>query len=792
MKFSEQWLREWIDPPISTAQLVEQLTMAGLEVDAVEPVAPAFAGVVAGEVLSIEPHPDADKLRVCRVAVGTAEPLQIVCGAANVRVGMRVPAALIGATLPGGLAIKKAKLRGVESSGMLCSAKEIGIADEAEGLLELPASATPGDDVRTVLALDDNSIDVDLTPNRGDCLGLAGIAREIGVLNRSAVNVPEMAAVTPALPDVFPIDIQAPEACPRYLGRVIRGLSNTAQTPLWMKERLRRSGLRSLGPLVDVTNYVLLELGQPMHAFDLARLHGSVRVRWAVAGETITLLDGKVIAPDAQTLVIADDNAALALAGVMGGLNSAVDASTESVFLECAFFAPAAIAGRARRYGLQTDSAYRFERGVDPDSQRRAMERATSLLLAIAGGQAGPVVERVTEQALPQRLPITLRRARISRLLGMELPDAEITEVLSRLGMTVENHVEGWRVTPPGFRFDIALEADLIEELARVHGYNQLPSGHARAQLSITAQPESAPNLDKVRQLLVDRGYQEIVTYSFVDPELQRSLDPERAPIGLTNPLSLELSVMRTQLWPGLIKTEIHNQNRQQAGGRYFEIGLNYIKQDNEIIQNKYIGCLMSGSLYPEQWGLTNRAVDFFDMKADAEELLKMVADAGSYQFQPMAHPALHPGQSAGIVSAGQLLGYVGVLHPDLERQLGLSGRTLLLELNLSLLQGRVLPRFSELSKFPGIRRDLAVVVSDAVPADAVTACIRAAAGGLLQSLLVFDVYQGPGVESGRRSIALGLILQDSSRTLKDDDVDAVINRVTARLNQELNATLRE
>ena len=792
MKFSEQWLREWVDPPVTTSQLAEQLTMAGLEVDAVEPVAPDFSGVVVGEVLAIEPHPDADKLRICRVAVGTSEPLKIVCGAANVRVGMRVPAALIGATLPGGMAIKKAKLRGIESSGMLCSAKELGIAEDAEGLLELPASATPGADVRTFLQLDDHSIEVDLTPNRGDCLGLAGIAREIGVLNRSAINTPDIAAVTPTLSDTFPIEVQAPQACPRYLGRVIRGLDITAHTPLWMKERLRRSGVRSLGPLVDVTNYVLLELGQPMHAFDLSRLQGAICVRWAKAGEKITLLDGKVITLDVQTLVITDNNSVLALAGVMGGMDTAVSTTTDSVFLECAFFAPAAIAGRARRYGLQTDSAFRFERGVDPDMQYRAMERATSLLLSIAGGHVGPIIESVAETALPIRQAITLRRARISRLLGMELPDAEITEVLTLLGMVVEDHAEGWRVTPPGFRFDIALEADLIEELARVHGYNQLPSSYTRAELALSPQPESALNLDRVRQLLVDRGYQEIVTYSFVDPLLQKQLDPERAPISLANPLSSELSAMRTQLWPGLMKTLIHNQNRQQAGGRYFEIGLNYIRHGNELKQDKYIGCLISGSAYPEQWGTPQRPVDFFDVKADAEELLDLMIDPDRYQFQPAMHPALHPGQAARIVSEGISLGLMGVLHPDLERQLGLSGRTLLLELNLSLLQGRALPHFSELSKFPTIRRDLAVVVADAVPADSVAACIRAAAGELLQSLLVFDVYQGPGVESGRRSIALGLILQDSSRTLKDDDVDAVINRVTARLNQELNATLRE
>ncbi len=586
------------------------------------------------------------------------KPLQIVCGAANVRVGMRVPAALIGATLPGGMAIKKAKLRGVESSGMLCSAKELGIAEDAEGLLELPAMPCPVPMYASYLQLDDHSIEVDLTPNRGDCLGLAGIAREIGVLNRCAVKTPDIAAVTATLSDEFPMSMcRRRQACPRYLGRVIRGLTGAAQTPLWMKERLRRSGMRSLGPLVDVTNYVLLELGQPMHAFDLSRVQGSVCVRWAKAEEKITLLDGKAITLDAQTLVIADDNGAQALAGVMGGMDTAVSTSTDSVFLECAFFAPDAIAGRARRYGLQTDSAYRFERGVDPDMQYRAMERATGLLISIAGGQAGPIIDHTSAAALPVRQSITLRRARIGRLLGMALPDAEITEVLALLGMAVESHVDGWRITPPGFRFDIALEADLIEELARVHGYNRLPSSYTRSELIVSPQPESALNLDRARQLLVDRGYQEIVTYSFVDPLLQRQLDPERDPIGLANPLSSELSVMRTQLWPGLVKTLIHNQNRQQAAGRYFEIGLNYIKQDNDIIQDKYIGCLISGAAYPEQWGAPPRAADFFDIKADAEQLLNLMIDPGNYEFQPVLHPALHPGQAARIVSNGSFTG---------------------------------------------------------------------------------------------------------------------------------------
>lgn len=791
MKFSEQWLREWVDPPVSTVELVAQLTMAGLEVDSVEGVAPAFSAVVVGEVLAVAPHPDADKLRVCSVSTGTAQALQIVCGAANVHAGMRVPTALVGATLPGGLTIKKAKLRGVESSGMLCSAKELGLAEAASGLLELPTDAVCGTDIRALLALDDHSIEVDLTPNRGDCLGIAGLAREVAVLNRCAVTPPVIATVAPTLKDTIPLSVTAPAACPHYLGRIVRGLNRTAETPLWMRERLRRSGLRSLGPMVDITNYVLLELGQPMHAFDLATLHGGIQVRWAQSDESFTLLDGKAVTLTADTLVIADQQQILALAGIMGGANSGVGPATDSVFLECAFFAPQAIAGRARRYGLQTDSSYRFERGVDPDLQHHALERATGLLLAICGGDAGPVIEHLATAEMPHRPAIELRRARVTRLLGMTMPDAEIHDILARLGMDVKSAGDTWQVTPPGFRFDIALEADLIEELARIHGYNQLPSCRPRAELAVTPQMETKMDQAQVARLLVDRGYQEVVTYSFIDPVLQQRLDPECQPVCLANPISSELSVMRTQLWPGLLKAFIHNQNRQQQSARLFEIGLNYISYLNDIKQDKYIGCLLSGDALSEQWGASARAVDFFDLKADAEQILDQIVGTNGYQFDAAQHPALHPGQSARVRAGDVALGWIGVLHPEIQAELGMP-RVVLLELNLSRMPTRTLPRFRELSKFPAIRRDLAVVVAETVSASAVSECICQAAGDLLQNLLIFDVYQGQGVESGRRSIALGLILQDSSRTLKDEDVDAVMRTVTTHLNQQLNATLRD
>ncbi|MCA1805532.1 MAG: phenylalanine--tRNA ligase subunit beta [Xanthomonadaceae bacterium] len=573
MKFSEQWLREWVNPPVTAAELAEQLTMAGLEVDSVTPVAGDFSGVVVGEVLSAEPHPDADKLRVCKVNAG-AEPLQIVCGAPNVSVGMKVSTALIGALLPGDFKIKKSKLRGVESSGMLCSARELGLSEDAAGLMALPADAPVGTDIRAYLGLNDTCIEVDLTPNRGDCLGMAGIAREIGVLNRCAVAGPGMDPVPATIKDTFPVRVSAPEDCPRYLGRVIRGIDPSAATPLWMQEKLRRGGIRSLGPVVDVTNYVLLELGQPMHAFDLATLSGGIEVRHARAGEQLTLLDEKVIELDTGSLLIADADKPLALAGIMGGAGSGVSDCTDSLFLECAFFTPARIAGRARHYGLHTDSSHRFERGVDYLLQHRALERATALLLALVGGQAGPVIEVTSETQLPRVAPIHLRAARLQRLLGLRPDDATVEDILTRLGMDVQAGEGGWQVTPPTFRFDVTLEADLIEEIGRVYGYNRLPSSAFQAALVMRPAPEDRVPLRRLRDLLVNRGYQEAVTYSFVDPEIQGLVTPDLVPVPLANPISSELSVMRTSLWQGLLRTLQHNLNRQQRRVRIFEHGL--------------------------------------------------------------------------------------------------------------------------------------------------------------------------------------------------------------------------
>ncbi len=792
MKFSEQWLREWVNPDVSTEVLAEQLTMAGLEVDAIEAVAPEFSGVVVGEVLKVEPHPDADKLRVCQVNVGADEALNIVCGAANVREGMRVPTAVVGARLPGDFKIKKSKLRGVQSLGMLCSEKELGLAESAEGLMELPANSPVGQDVRDYLELNDVTIELGLTPNRGDCLSIAGVAREVGVLNRCVVEPPAMDEVPAQHQDGFPVSLAATEDCPRYVGRVIKGIDNAAETPMWMQERLRRSGIRSLGPVVDVTNYVLLELGQPMHAFDLAKLKDGISVRRAEQGETLALLNDTEVTLDPEVLVIADGNGAQAMAGVMGGSPTAVGEQTCDIFLESASFNPDTIAGRARRFGLHTDSSHRFERGVDPQLQRRAVERATALLLSIVGGAAGPVIDVMADESMAQRQPVALRASRIEQVLGLTVDRSRVTEILERLDMVVTTTEEGWSVTPPSFRFDIEIEEDLIEEVGRIIGYDELPSAPPRAALNIQPKPEAQLPKQRLRQALISCGYQEAVTYSFVDPKLQQVLSPREQGIALSNPISSDLSVMRTTLWPGLVQALSYNVNRQQERVRLFELGLSFNKQDDEIVQKSMIAGVAYGDLMPEQWGEPARRIDFYDVKADLEKLLALSGSVDTLEFAVEAHPVLHPGRSARIYRDGTPLGWLGALHPAVEKQLSLPGGIYLFELDLeTVLQGNV-PKFTEISKYPAIRRDLAIVVAETVTASQVAKSVHAAAPESLVDLKLFDVYAGEHIDSGRKSLALGLTLQAQSRTLTDEEVDAAIEAVVSRLNADLDATLRE
>ncbi len=792
MRFSEAWLREWVNPAVSTDELSHSLSMAGLEVDAVTPVAGSFDTVVVGQVQACERHPDADKLNVCQVDVGAGEALQIVCGAPNVAAGMKVPVALVGAVLGEGFKIKKAKLRGLESRGMICSASELGLAESSEGILGLPADAPLGGALRDYLQLDDHAIEVDLTPNRSDCLGLAGIAREVGVIHRTPVTVPPIEPVTPTIEDRLAVQVEAPDYCPRYACRVIRGIDPQAATPLWMQERLRRSGLRSLGPVVDVTNYVLLELGQPMHAFDLATLDTEIRVRLAASGEPITLLDGQQLELRDDTLVIADASRPRALAGIMGGEDSGVSGATRAILLESAFFAPAHASGKARSYGLHTDSSHRFERGVDPQLQLPALERATRLLLDLAGGEPGPVAEVAFEDRIAPRPQIRLRRERVRKVLGIELADADIMDILQRLGMRVEGQTDGWLVQAPSSRFDINIEVDLIEEIGRIHGYDNIPALHGYSSTAMDPLPETAFSLSKARLALVDRDYYEAVTYSFVSPEVQKILHPDQQPVPLANPISADMAVMRTSLWPGLIQAARHNLARQQPRVRLFESGLSFVQGAQGLVQERMLAGMATGPAAPEQWGLPGRGVDFFDVKADVEAILALTGDAEEFIFSSEAHPSLHPGQSARIQRAGETVGWLGMLHPESAAKLDLGQNLYLFELRLDGLSAGAVPAFRPLSRFPAIRRDLALVVAEEVPLRAVADSVREAAPEILQDIRLFDVYNGGNVEPGRKSLALGLILQESSGTLTDPEVEAAVQGVLERLQNQFKARLRD
>ena len=790
MKFSEQWLRSWVNPDITTQQLVDQITMAGLEVDSVEPAAGEFSEVVVARVESVEKHPDAKKLNVCQVSDGK-QSLQIVCGAANVREGLMVPLAKIGAVLPGDFEIKPAKLRGVESSGMLCSEKELGLADQAEGLMELADDAPLGKSLRDYLELNDQCIEVDLTPNRGDCLSIAGIAREVGTLNNCEVNERISEPYKQTLSDTFSVKIKADKTCTHYAGRVVRGIDPGAKTPMWMVERLRRSGIRSLGAVVDITNYIMLELGQPMHAFDLDELHGKINVRFAKKAEQITLLDGKTLKLDTESLLIADDKRPLALAGIMGGEGSGVSDNTRNVFLESAFFVPQSIAGKARQYGLHTDSSHRFERGVDPQLQVFALDRATELMLSICGGEVGPVVEVTTDAHVKEIVPIQLRRDRIPRVLGIELDDSEVVEILQRLGMEVKSYTDGWLIKPPSFRFDIAIEADLLEELVRIYGYNNIPRTMPHGQVAMQAESERRTPLSVIQGRLIERGYFEAITYSFVDPKWQRAIDPDAVAVTLANPLSSEMSVMRSSLWPGLLQALQHNLNRQHQRIRLFESGLCFRQIPEASLQQvNMLAGVVYGEVEPEQWGVLGRKVDFFDIKADVESLLSL--SELNHQFSAESHPALHPGQSARISRDGQDIGWIGALHPALMSKLDIEAAAYLFELDMDAVLEAGLPQFHSLSRFPEVRRDLAIVVENAVSAQDIVSCVHDVSTELLQSVQIFDIYTGKGIEEGRKSVALGLILQDFSRTLTDQDVELEVQQIVSALKSRLAATLRE
>jgi len=795
MKFSEQWLREWVELPVDSATLLEQLTMAGLEVDGAEPAAPMLEGVVVGEVLEKVQHPNADRLSVCRVDIGSGDPLQIVCGASNVYAGGKFPVATIGTRLPGELKIKKGKLRGEESYGMLCSGVELGIAEAADGLLELDSELAHGTDITDALALDDLIIEVDLTPNRADCFSVVGIARDMAAFNGLAFAEPESEPVTPGSDASHPVAAAPAEGCPAFAARVINGIDPAAQTPVWMVEALRRSGLRPLHPVVDVTNFVMLELGQPMHAYDLDKLRGAVHARLAKQGESVKLLGGQALELDDDVMVIADDSGAIGLAGIMGGEATAVTADTVDILLESAFFAPEAIAGRARRYGLHTDASLRFERGVDFSQQVRAIELATTLIIDIAGGTPGPVTDdRYTEQ-LPQRRPVQLRRQRLHKMLGVELPDAAVNAMFVRLGFAIESTGDGWSVTPTPARFDIEIEADLIEEVARLHGYDNIPDIRFAADARLGLSSEARVPLERAADLLVDRGYAEAITYSFVDPEMQERVLGAGEDLPLANPISSEMSVMRRSVWPGLLSAALANRKRQQQRVRLFETGSVFHLEGNEIKQKKMVAGIAMGAVTREHWddGRQGSAgVDFFDVKGDVEALLAMGAVESLPDYVVSEHPSLRPGRTARIERDGRLAGWLGELHPRLCRKLGMPAAPIVFELYADEALSAELPGYQAVSRFPAVRRDLAVIVSEDIAAGRLLNVVRAAAGDLLHDVTVFDVYRGDSIENGLKSMALGLILQETSRTLTELEIDGVIKAVVDSLSKELDASIRE
>lgn len=795
MKFSELWLREWVNPAISSEALSDQITMAGLEVDGVDPVSGAFNGVVVGEVVECGQHPNADKLRVTKVNVGGDRLLDIVCGAPNCRQGLKVAVATVGAVLPGDFKIKAAKLRGEPSEGMLCSFSELGISEDHDGIIELPLDAPVGTDIREFLKLDDTIIEISVTPNRADCLGILGVARDVAVINQLPLVEPEINPVKATVDATISIDVQAPQACPRYLGRVVKGINVKAATPLWMREKLRRCGIRSIDAVVDITNFVLLELGQPMHAFDLNRISGGIVVRMAQKDEALTLLDGTKAKLAEDTLVIADHEKALAMAGIFGGEHSGVNDETQDVLLESAFFAPLSITGRARRQGLHTDASHRYERGVDPELQFKAIERATALLLSICGGEAGPVINATSEEHLPKAATITLRREKLDRLIGHHVEDAQVTDILTRLGCQVEHKADHWVAVAPSWRFDMQIEEDLVEEVARVYGYNNIPDVPVKASLVMTKHREANLSLKRVKNLLVDRGFQEAITYSFVDPKVQALLHPGEEALILPSPISVEMSAMRLSLWSGLLTAVVNNQNRQQSRVRLFESGLRFVpdtQADLGIRQDVMLSGVISGTKNEEHWDLARQAVDYYDLKGDLEAILELTGKMNDAQFKVEANPALHPGQSAAIYLRGERIGFIGVVHPELERKLDLNGRTVVFELLWNKVADRVLPDAKEISRFPANRRDIAVVVAENVPADDILAECKKVGANQVVGVNLFDVYRGKGVAEGYKSLAISLVLQDTGRTLEEEEIAATVAKCVEALKQRFQASLRD
>ena len=792
MKCSEQWLREWVNPTIDTQTLAEQLTMAGLEVDTVEPAAPAFSGVVVGEVLSAESHPDAKRLHCCQVNIGAKKHLDIVCGGVNVRAGIKVPVAVVGAKLPGDFTIKKAKLRGMPSEGMICSSEELGLGEsESHCIMELQPNAPIGEDLRHYLALEDHIIEIELTPNRGDCLSIRGVARDLAVVNAIPLQARQQSPQPVSLQDTLPVSVLAKDACPRYIGRVIRGIDPSALTPIWMLERLRRSGFRAIHPVVDVLNYVMMEIGQPMHAFDLHHLQEKIVVRYAKKGESLTLLDEQVIELSDEELIIADADGPLALAGIMGGLLSGVTSETHDIFLESAFFESIGIRRAASAHALQTDASYRYERGVDANLSIEAMERATELLRDIVGGEAGPVLEHTTPESLPKQRTITFSFSEIKRLLGITLDQGYVEKLLITLGMSLHPANGGWIVEVPSYRFDIEREIDLIEEVARIYGYDRIPAEPMRLPAVIPDSNEAEVSLSRITAFLVGHGYHEAITYSFVSPKMQSLMDPVAITPCLSNPIASDKSVMRSTLWSGLLQAVEYNLNRQQPRVRLFETGLVFRQSRGQCQQLPKLAMIAVGAAHPEQWSAASREVDFYDVKGEVDALLAQTGQGTLFEWRPGRHSALHPGQTAELFFNQQSVGCLGMLHPQVAQGLKLSSAVCCFEVDLSCIQQGCLPQYEAISKFPAVRRDIAVIVDQSISASDLIQTIVQKSDQLLINVEIFDVYEGESMEKNEKSIALGLTFQDSSRTLIDTEINDVIQGVVAILERQFNAKLR-
>jgi phenylalanyl-tRNA synthetase beta chain len=790
MKFSENWLRSLVDLSADTATLERRFNMIGHEVESLERLGASLDGVVVAEIVSCEKHPQADKLHVCKVSVGN-EQLQIVCGAPNARAGLKAPLATIGSKLSNGIEIKKAALRGVESNGMLCSAKELGLDADASGLLELASDAPVGKSLVDYLGLPDNVIELGLTPNRADCLSLRGLAIDVAAAFDTKLKFDAIEPVAPQSKRSIDVKLSAGADCPRYVGRVIEGVNPTAATPLLITERLRRSGIRPVSILVDITQYVMLELGQPMHAYDAAKLNGAIEVRRARKDEKTKLLDGREYALTPEYLVIADAKESVGLAGIMGGLDSRVTDATHDIFLEAAHFAPATIMGRARNLALHTDASHRFERGVDPELPRIAMERATQLVMSIAGGRPGPITDTVIEAALPKLHAVSLRRARLARVLGITVSDADVERILAALDMKLERTNDGWKAKPPSRRFDIEIEEDLIEEVARIHGYDNVPTHPPSGELSLHLRPESEVGMSRLNSQLASSGYREAICYSFVAPELLEKWSLADGAVALSNPLSADFAVMRTSLLPGLVEILKNNRNRQQERVRLFETGLVFNHSGGELKQTPRVAAVACGRAEPESWTGDKRAVDFYDLKAHAEDLLALGGGNRHIEFQPSTRPWLHPGRSAEIVVGGKSIGVVGGLNPRLLKLLDIDDDVQVFELDVESVTRGSVPRARPISRFPSVRRDIAIVVPDDVPYARVETAARKALGTVLMDLVIFDQFVGQNLGSGVKSLAIGLILQDDSRTLTDQDVDSFVAKAVSALGQDCQARLR-